>query len=437
MLWIHHQKALANPSPDASETGQAVMERLSGMESVERIVIEGHLGSGAVPFVGNGRYARYHRARFQGHPVLVMRIFHDDGKPGGVHTWFSAAALGAWRYYVEGDTSTPPPRRRARVYRTGDEATPYVILGARIRRWNASQDLPKGLVGATADDPDGIAFLGDLGGRRWKPIVQPLVAEMVKDALRPVPAATPSVRYQIATIGDGQMIRYGRNGPVWIDAEAAVHLAELAGYALGLPDEISHPLGGDGWSLLSEVLKDEDAATAATVAADMVRTEAVSYAVMVTELGAAELKRVFPKYRWGRGGRHGERLRDDEGAIYVRGLYHGHPALGISADERREWWLSSSAQAALIDALHPDAHDGRPAAADVDEPAAGMLAPRLRKRQRKAVSRLARAIGRLSDEGLSLVVEGGELKVKVDDGRRRKGLVTVFPQATVIPNVDL
>lgn len=435
MLWIHHQKAVARPGDDSNETGRAVVNRISGLEDVERLVIEGHLGSDAVPRVARGRRADYFRARFRGHPMLVMTTGRVDGPDETVDTWFSAAALGAWRYHVEGDTSAPPPRRRARVYRTGDETTPYVILGARIRRWNASEDLPKPLVGATAEDPDGIAFLGDLGGRRWKPIVQPLVAEMVKEALRPVPAATPSMRYQIATVGEGQLIRYGRTGPVWIDAEAAVHLAELAGYALGQANEISHPLGGDGWSLLSDILKDDGTDAASTVAAETVRTEAVSYAVMAAELGTAELKRVFPEYRWGRGGRHGERLRDDARAGYVRALYHGHPALGITVGDRSEWWMSSSAQAKMIDRLGQEAP--QPAPTDPDGTSNDVPVERLRKRQRKAVSRLARAIERLSEEGLSLVVDDGGIKVRVEDERRKnRGLVTVLPQASAIPNED-
>jgi hypothetical protein len=432
MLWIHHQKAVAAPEDDSSATGRKVLNRVNGMEEVERLVVEGHIGSDAVPRPAKSRRASYYRARFHGHPMLVMTTRCGTGTEETIDTWFSAAALGAWRHRVEGDTSTPLPRRRTRVYRTGDEATPYVILGARIRRWNASQDLPKPLVGATADDPDGIAFLGDLGGRRWKPIVQPLVAEMVKEALRPVPAATPTIRYQIATIGEGQMIRYGRNGPVWIDADAAVHLADLAGYALGQPDEISEPLGGDGWSLLSDIMKDESADSMTAVSSEMIRTETVSYAVAAAEIGAPELKRVFPEYRWGRGGRHGERLRDDAAATYVRALYHGHPALGIAVGDRREWWMSSSAQAEMIETLHQDAEAPHPVPTETEEPSA----PLLRKRQRKAVARLSRAIARLSEEGLSLVVDG-DIKVRVEKGRRKSaGLLTVLPQASAIPNAD-
>lgn len=434
MLWIHHQKAVATPDADANATGRSVLTRISGRDRVERLVVEGHIGIDAVPRVAEGRRADYYRARFDGHPMLVMTTRRVAGTNETVDVWFSAAALGAWRHRVEGDTSTPLPRRRARVYPTGDETVPYVILGARIRRWNASQDLPKPLVGATADDPDGIAFLGDLGGRRWKPIVQPLVAEMVKDALRPVPVATPSVRYQIATIGEGQMIRYGRNGTVWIDAEAAVHLAELAGYALGQPREMSHPLGGDGWSLLSDIAGDHGPEAAATIAADMVRTETVSYSVMASELGTTELKRMFPSYRWGRGGRQGERLREDPDAVYVRALYRGHPALGIEAAGRREWWMSSSAQAEMIDFLHHGT-TAPPTAACLDGEAAEAAPVRLRKRQRRAMSRLKRAIAGLSKEGMSLVADAGEVKVKVEGGRgKTEGLVTVLPQAAVLPN---
>lgn len=439
MLWIHHDQVVSSEGQNGPQhVGRRILGHLDRIEAVERIVVEGHLGSDAVPRVRSKWHATYLRAWLHGSPVLAMASGPEPGSQEVVDVWFTPEARSSWRHYVERDLSVVPPRRRTRVHETGDDASPYVILGVRIRRWNASQDLPKPLIGATRDDPDGIAFLNGLGRRRWKPIAHALVAEMVKDARRPVPEATSTSRYQIATIGDGQMIRYGIFGPVWIDADAAVHLAGLAGFPLGNPEDIPQPLGGEGWSRLSELLPEPGSEGCARLEGRMQRTESIGYEVLLAEVGQAELKRVFPEYRWGRGGRHGERLRDEKDAEYHRMLYRGQPAIGARVRDRQEVWLSSSAQVRLI-----EDHSGSDASEDVapDESEAASESQddvaRPRKRHRRVIARVARALAALEDEGIALVLQEGVLKARVKDRKSgREGLVTVFPEAPVIPCIE-
>lgn len=438
MLWIHHDKVVTTTDgQNSGEIGHRVLGHLERLDTVDRIVIEGLLGARAVPAERTDIPTSYFKAWLYGSPVLVMTRGSSLEPGEEVDVWFSPEAQAAWLHYVEKDVSVTPPRRRAKVFDTGEDETPYLILGVRIRQWNASQDLPKPLIGATRDDPDGIAFLNGLGRRRWKPITHALVAEMVKDARRPVPEATSLKRYQIATIGDGQMIRHGTDGPIWIDADAAVHLAGLVGFPLGYPEKISHPLGGEGWSRLSEILSNgNESERRKEIEEQTLKTEDISYQVMFNEIGQAELKRVFPEYRWGRGGRHGERLRDDQTARYARMLYKGHPVIGCTAGGRTELWFSSIAQTKLIEDLNEVHAQTSTVAMPQDEPSDD-FAPRPRKRQRKAISRFARALSDMQQEGVSLVIQGGVLKARVKDRKSgREGLMTVFAQAPVVPDID-
>jgi hypothetical protein len=454
MQWQHHEAVVARGPDEKDRTGaRAVLDRITRSEPVDRLVLEGYLGSQRVPAVPDDEADRtsYAKAWIFGHPLLVMTVRSADGQDAErADVWFSSDAHAAWKVYVD-RCEMLPPRKRAKVYETGDESSPYVILGARVRRWNASQDLPKQLVGATAEDPDGNVFLGRLPVR-WRPIAQALVAETVKDARRPVPETTRDRRYAVASLGDGQMIRYGKDGPVWVDADAAVHLADLAGYPLGYPDEISHPIGGEGWTRLADILAEAgaDGEAASRIADQTTRTDDVGYAVFAGEVGTGALKAAFPEYRWGRGGPSGERMKDDVDARYWRMLFRGHPAIGVETRGRREVWLSSSAQARLIDDLA--AQRRTPEEVPPPSPAVGAKSdpteahgvesaptppPRLRKRQRKAVSRAARALSRLRDAGLSLVLHEGVLKARIHDGdENEKGMIAIFPESPVVPIVD-
>ena len=528
MHWRHHEQAFRTAGTTIPE-GAAILAQARNRQRADRATLELRLGTDALPADSDGN-AVYEKAWLFGQPILAMT--NPAGETAAiVHVWLTDEAVGAWRSIVMLD-GTPPPRVRSKVYDTGDPQNPYVILGVRLRLWNASQDLPKTLVGATDQDPDGRDFLRRLV-KRWTPIAQPLVAETVKSAKRPVPENTGE-RYYKAALGEGQMIRLGVKGPVWVSAEAAVHLAESAGYPLGAPDEIAPDEGPrSDWILLDEFVGEDGIDFMRKHVVDAAKTvERIGYDAFVNEVPTDVLKRVLPQYRWGRGGPMGERLRDDADARYERSLYHGHPVLIVAARGTLLVWLSPIARAEYVsrhsvaaeqdesvpvprkrgrpkksaaveatttptetetketldafaaaigdsaptfdlepvsptppaprkrgrprktataatvdtpvtaaaedagtsgadlrqetdaDGIEPEAH-----VAPTTEPEPDLLPPVLRRKQRRAVAKLARAIARADDVGLTLVLDDGVLKAILTEGEN-KGMVAISAGTT-------